>query len=858
MRRSLRMLWTTCPVLLALALTAPLMAQDEDDLFGDDPNMADGFDFDDEMGEGMEDMAEQMMEAMKAMKMPILEQAIKDSPRGIQAKVGRGEDLNTDELREVSRRMAVLMGEDPSDVDAKEDPTPEELIEANLMIRELQPKFADVVDQRDTAVATTPPADDADGPPPASLFKDFIHYIRIARHDLAVSFGTAWLEAPLTPDRILTSVEKGPYKPADIQDTLNVARKAGGEIEQVAKNVETRIEKARLDVARDPTRIRNNIEALATGLRAQQNAIKRLQQAGEYTAPHFLAALLNTDDRPLHPYVTDAMVAVGREIVQPICEAFAYVPPVNQRQIARVLSDIGYPLAVPYLKAVLETQDLEDSTRRVVEMAVSTLEEHAGIPADRRAAELFYLLAEDYYAQRVSLILHPDQPINLLWDYRVGTGLVPLSIPTPVYHDVMAMRAARRALELDRDMSGSLSLWIAANFRRENNQPEGAVDPSYRSHMRSPLYYATMAGPRHLQPVLQRALANGDAELALDAIDALRGTAGEPSLLNRGAEQRPLAQGLNFPDRRVRIESAFAIAEARPTSDFSNSQRVVPVLSEAIRQSGTMYAVVLAEDLSAAGVIADHVRQAGRYEAILGTSFDAVVGEVADAPGVDLIVVQAGQAQIENIFSAARQNVKLQVAPIVVLAGDAEIISLTRRFESESGVRVAAQSDSGDTLIAGIQQVTRDLAGDQLTDDQARTYALHAMSMLRELAMGLSSDVFHIEDGYAALLESLDDPREEVLLSAAAVVALLDHDKAQQALADVALHRDHDERVKIALMKYLAESARRFGPRVTDRQIKELLELVASARGALSEAAAQAHGALDLPTANPVELIVRN
>lgn len=860
MRRSTRLLWMTCSLLLALG-AVPLMAQDGgDDMFADEPadfGNTEMAEFEAAMEQMGEEMGEAMGEAMAEMMGEILaalEQAVRESSPAIAAKVGTGATLTAEELRTVALKAATAMGADPSEVPDEIDMASEEAVQISQFLKMLRPKFAGGA--ADTGAPAAPVAAPVVDVAADMLFVDFIHYIRIARFDLASSNGKAWLAKSLTPEQVLSVVEQGAYKPIDIAHTLEVALKAGGDIGAVAKDVELRIERARLDLARNPQRIRDNIERLAQGLRARRNATQRLQEAGQYAAPYLLASLLDGDDRPLHPYVTQAMISVGREVVQPVCESLSQVPPITQQQIARVLAEIGYPLAIPYLKAVLETGEPDPGTRNVLEQAVARLSQEAGIPVDRGGGELFYLLAEDYYAHRRSLILHPSDPTNLMWVYQRGTGLVRLEIPTAIYHDVMAMRAARRALELDNDMSAALSLWVSANFRRENNLPAGTTDPSYSAQMRSPSYYATMAGPAHLQPVLQRALNDGDAEVALDAIAALRATAGDVSLLARDAENQPLALGLNFSDRRVRFESAFAIAEARPTSDFPNAQRVVPVLTEAIRQSGDLFALVIAEDLETASAVADHVRQAGSFEILLGTSIESAAAIVADAPGVDLVVVHGTEPQVEQIHAGARRSVKLQVAPIVVLAGPGEIISLTRRFEPDRGVLVVKQSETGESVVAGVQQMMRDLAGDQLSEGNALAYALHAMALLREMAIGLSSDVFHIEDGQAALLEALNDDREAVLLSAASVVAQLDSEQAQQALAEVTLFQEHSESVQVALLGSLAESSRRFGPRVTERQTRMLLELVSTARGDLADAAGATHGAMDLPTANAVELIV--
>jgi hypothetical protein len=108
-----------------------------------------------------------------------------------------------------------------------------------------------------------------------------------------------------------------------------------------------------------------------------------------------------------------------------------------------------------------------------------------------------------------------------------------------------------------------------------------------------------------------------------------------------------------------------------------------------------------------------------------------------------------------------------------------------------------------------------------------------------------------------ALIEALGDGRESISLGASEVLSLLNSNAAQQAIADMALDSGQPEGLRIRYLGDLAYSAKRFGRLLSDRQIDLLLNLVDQARGDLADAAAEAYGALDMPTAHGVELITR-
>jgi len=280
-------------------------------------------------------------------------------------------------------------------------------------------------------------------------WEDYIHYLRIAQTELSTSSGQAFMASDLEAAQLLLVVDElSPYR--DFEITLVRAQKLDGPVGDLAKQVERKIMDARLKLAREGKRIRAAIELLDDGLRQRLNGQQRLAKAGEYAVPQMLQVLLssNPEDRTLSPFVIETMVKIGRPMVAPLCEALDDLPATTKQQVAEVLARIGYPMALPYLKAEMEESGIDGDTREVLTIAFSQVLERTGIPADTSAAQLFLMLSEDYYKTRESLILDPKADFNLMWSYSTGVGLTSIDIPTPVYFEAMSMRAAKRALEL--------------------------------------------------------------------------------------------------------------------------------------------------------------------------------------------------------------------------------------------------------------------------------------------------------------------------------------------------------------------------------------------------------------------------
>ncbi len=694
----------------------------------------------------------------------------------------------------------------------------------------------------------------------SEFFEDFIHYSRLARLDLAAANGQKFAEAALDPETILDVVESSPYDDDYVRDLTRMQGMKSEQAQQaniadIALAVEQKIDQARIAVVRNPQRIREEIAKLDDGLRPRLNATRRLKVAGEYAAPYMLQVIRgsSTEDQKLRPYVLEAMVDVGRPLVVPLCEALGSIGSVAQQDVARVLARIGYPIALPYLRARLADERTTAEAVAAMTEALQTIGRPRGIGPDAAPATLFLMLAEDYYDGRASLILEPEAAYNAMWHVGSDGRLTYRRVPTAVFGDVMAMRSARRALRHDPDLSPAMSLWVAANFRRENNLPAGMTDPSYGEQMRSPHFYAVLSGPSHLKPALSRAMADRDIALSLDVVRALQATAGTRSLTD---DADAVLTALNYPHRRVRFEMALVVAEAGPHESFEGSGRVVPVLAEAVRQGDRRIAVVLAPDQARANQLAATVREAGDFEVLIGRSLGEVVDALATVSGVDVVVGHLGPQSAGQLIAARANNYKLQGAPLVVAAAPGELSSLNDMFASMADVVVVPGDAGQQQMTSALGQALQSMGTEPLTPEQAEQYATDALAMLRELSL-TDSPVFDVVGAQSAVIDALDDARDAVASGAAGVLATLGTDAAQQALADAALATDRGTTLRITMLDSVAQNARAFGSRLTQVQKDKLLSLVRDATGDLADAAARAHGALNLPTAHGVQMIVQ-
>ncbi|MFI4870723.1 MAG: hypothetical protein ACIARQ_02835 [Phycisphaerales bacterium JB061] len=677
-----------------------------------------------------------------------------------------------------------------------------------------------------------------------SQLRDFIFYVNVHQADAAAGTATEILGQGLTPRELLELVEE-----SDIQDELDEAlakalRRA--EIEPIAAKIVTMLSDGRLQRARDPNEIERNIEGLTGGLRARLYARERLKAAGEYAMPQLIDAMLQRTDVQLRTQVQRLLNESGRAPVIPLSVSLMDIDPAGQEQLVNVLGQLGYAAAAPYISE-LRDKTLSDPVRNACDRALDNL----GVSGS--TSELYRQLAEGYYNERDELTSFPGEDFQLLWNYDPSVGLIPTAIDTRVYHEARTMRLAERAMELGSQGPSALSLWVAANFSREIDEADGYDNPAYPPSMREAMYYAVASGPVVSENVLGRALEDRDTRLARRAVEAIERTAGPGLIWDRRSGQSPLVAALNYPSRRVQYDAALAIASSQPRAGFQGAERVVPILASSIRFAGTNYALVIAES-DEQYRSTRRVLEGMGYEVLpFGSQVSELSQAIAEVPGVDLIVTQAGREKTEPLINAIRSSAKLSAAPVLSLVATDELPRLRRVHGSDISIAVRSFGIDEASMTAAISDLVDVAAGGVIEEDEAREFAMRSLAALRDLAVAENS-VLDVGDATVSLIAAMNETTGPVRVEVAEVLSRIGRSNAQTTLAEASLAASGSERIE--LLYKLAGSARRYGNMLNGPLTEQLVQLSATGDDQEATAAATVIGALGVSESDLVRLIL--
>jgi hypothetical protein len=309
---------------------------------------------------------------------------------------------------------------------------------------------------------------------------------------------------------------------------------------------------------------------------------------------------------------------------------------------------------------------------------------------------------------------------------------------------------------------------------------------------------------------------------------------------------QPLVEALTYGDRRVRNLAAISLARALPGEQFSGYQLVMPVLTQALRQSGTKSAVLVGAD----NKLTSAVRAAG-YKPIQGDSPREAATEALATGGADVFIVNNPNDYAQTRDLLQRQPI-LSQCPVVVAGGGSSL----QRVAQDEPLLVVVGEVSDEAVESALAEAARTGVGRPMDAEEANQWAIRTAEAIERIATS-GQDIYDAKLAVSALISASGSDNNEVKRAASGALAAIDSSDAQRGVANLALAADVSEPVRVQAFNDLSRSLRRFGNLLTDAQAEATVELVLSdASRELRRAASEALGALNLPSEQIQKLIL--
>ena len=708
----------------------------------------------------------------------------------------------------------------------------------------------------DAAAPTTQPAEPLTTPELIRAAEDFWHYASIARYELAKAEADKLAVNASDPMLILNAFEGVvasrnrmlPFeRRVELYERL-LSWQRVPELRDASAKLLSIFNKAKQTRRADPAFIEANINRLSVNARAYMLAMEQLRQSGELAVPMMLNFLRDPAKKTQYVPIRNALKDLGQKALNPLLAATEMKDWNTLLWVVSALGDIGYDNAIPALVRLYQAKDTPDQVKSAVREALVRL--NVPNPGDLNVAQLYYDLAERFYYEKASVVPEPGSNAGFMWSWT-ERGLTKQNVPAPVFNEDMALRCCEYALRADSNRGDVVSLWLAAAYKREIELPQGAADPMWDEKHPAAHFFAVDAGAQHLNPVLARAIRDHNAAIALKSIKSLQEIVGSSSLLN-DEDEKPVLTALRYPDRRVRFEAAFTVAQALPQKPFVGQDRVVPILAEALAQTGKPGVLICAKSQ-------DHLNSlrgklAASYNVAGGAGAETAVAAATSISGVDIVIVDEDNPAIDRLFTAIRENVRLAGAGMLIrvtseIASPYAVVSQTNPL-----VTVTAAKD--DAIAAAVEAARKRAGGLPIDEKLATEYALRSADLLARLAIS-RGQILDLSAAQSALLAALDDARPEVIKAAGTVLAAFNSGDAQVGLLIKSMDDKTPDELKIALFRNLSTNAKFFGKLLDTGRVESLTKFVgATTNLEVRSAAAEAHGALNLPADQVKTLIL--
>jgi len=697
-----------------------------------------------------------------------------------------------------------------------------------------------------------------------SLFRDFLHYARLGRFTAADAYARTLLAHPeLDPVAILEVANEDPKA---IETLFTLIKNSS--ISESAARVVDLIQKGEHEKRKTPERIAANIELLGGDPQQEYIAIQSLIESGEYAIPPLVDALLDQSRSSLKLRIVNALPLLGKPAVSPLVVALSTRDNDVRLHLIHALAKIGYPQAIPYLKALTVDTTMPAATAAAAAAAIQRIEQIAGRTVSGSAEDLFFRLGERYYNEGDAVRADPrlDEASVWYWD-DTDQALTRIVVPQRIFGQVMTMRCCEEALALRADHVEAMALWLASNVRREarlgmnieSGDPDetGEADATRPDVFPRALYFTQAAGPRYAHLVLERSVGDHDSAVALGAIEALRVTAGEASLIGTEDYKQPLVQALHFPDLAVRIRAALALGAALPKSQFAGSQNVMPVLAAALALSGKQQVLVVDPDESGLNSVVGALRDGDR-DAVGDTNFfralERARTELPALTGI-FVATDASDPGLAEAMARLRGEFIYSKTPVVVMVKPGQFMVAQQLLQSDPYVETVDAASDASAMAGAFQRALDRSAPTPLRDDAVLAVALQAGETLRRIAVD-GRTVYDLSMPEPALISALSSGEERLQVLAASVLALMPTPTAQRAIAHVAMDDGNARSLRVAAYGYLAESAKNHGHMLEESQVAELVGIAQEEDDlVIRTASSQALGAINLATSKASEII---
>jgi CheY-like chemotaxis protein len=571
------------------------------------------------------------------------------------------------------------------------------------------------------------------------------------------------------------------------------------ELAEQAKPLLEMLTKASQARASDAKRIQYFISKLDDSASERDYAIEQLNRSGPLAVPYYIEAIR---EKSVHPdSLLKGLLALPHSAWEPVAAALESDIESLQSLMLDVLVTLGEPRAAESMQVIAGSSDYSAPLRDKARQAISLVEKK---PVDRLGSPVARLVEiARKYDEHDSGLGDPTDPFTL-WQWQ-DDNVVATPMTVSDAEEYLGLRAAQQALRLDPQNNSAKVVFL--KLALETSTLRGGIDRPLPLVAEGSLETSVAAGPELLLSALQESIHEHRPALALSAVRALGDVASPATVAGDPERPSPLVQALDFPNSRVRFEAATTALSIHANQSFSQADRVVATLAQAIDPSQNPTAMVMDDDLARGQNVGSLLQQLGYDSAAAVTGTDGYA-QAKKSGLIELFVIDSEirEPGLLDVISTLEKDGRTAGIPVVVIAREPLGDFLSDRLKLFSHVAVLPPIADPAKWAEALAMELPDRALAPWTPEERQSRRSIALDWLVRLARGELPYV-DVQPAIEPLTRILND--EELASRAAEALSYLPNAQAQKSLAAVALDSSLPASTRSASARGLARNMAR-------------------------------------------------
>ncbi len=568
--------------------------------------------------------------------------------------------------------------------------------------------------------------------------------------------------------------------------------------------------------AREPSRLQTLVRDLSDpsyGIR--QAAFRGLSEAGDAAVEPMVQALADGSRNAEHKNIRDALVALGRDVIEPLIGVLQSSDDALVAQAISVLGRSNANRAVLYMIRPFASPKSNDALR---DAATDALRRIVGeVPTKYDAREFLSRRANAYFNGQLP---RPENLAGLIelwhWDDAKKVSVLNEYIPE-ASSLIVASQLAGDLLEVDPGNKEALRLYLAATLESAK-LIRGLDRPLDDALLRS---ISSEAKTEALEDVLRFAVKNDHVPAAIGAAEALGASDDVTAVRSDDGRPRILAAALQHPDRRLRFAAASAIFKLDPHTGYPGSSRLAETLGFFIRTAGDRRILVgdprveharsLVGILAESGIVANMATNGREFFKLASSDPDydfLLMSDAVDFP------------HFKEVVQTIRKDTRTANLPIGLLVDSHKLEEMKHFAAGYDMVDAFPWPYENATLSLVIERLVQHAGRRMVSPEEKIAQASAALdAMIRFVENPNDYGFYDVMRHGPAIVSALDHPN----LSAKAVTVLgrLGTAQAQSALIDFASQNARPIEQRQAAAAGFDAAVKRRGTMLTSQQIRD-------------------------------------